>query len=245
MIIPDAAVGSIVAAAIAGLVVFISTVLTKEQKTSEFRQVWIDELRKDIAQFVAGVSEVVTLHKFKSIGSEEDYIKFLDDNFEIIHELQTVEHRIVLRLNPNEHQALISQVRAFRKEMLRAYQHKDRAEREEQLTKELLDTIKAVLAFEWHRVKTGEPMFRRVKWAAFIALVCLLLSLVVALFVNQSKGKADEKASQETSQLPQNFVVSESSGTCQRIILRCNNNLPIVATPAVKMCVPKSQCVSE
>ena len=48
-----AAVATIAAALVAGLVSFIVTVLSKEQKTSEFRQAWIDALRSDIADFVA------------------------------------------------------------------------------------------------------------------------------------------------------------------------------------------------
>ena len=43
------AVGVIVAAIIAGLVAFFSLIISKEQTVFDFRQQWIDELRKDIA----------------------------------------------------------------------------------------------------------------------------------------------------------------------------------------------------
>ena len=91
MQLPDAAVGSIIAAAIAGLVVFVSTVLTKEQKTSEFRQAWIDELRKDISQFISGATEVTALMREKA-GDKQSQIDFATDNFELIQQLQSVEH---------------------------------------------------------------------------------------------------------------------------------------------------------
>ncbi|KKB61110.1 hypothetical protein WM40_25065 [Robbsia andropogonis] len=117
MQLPDAAIGSIVAAAIAGLVVFISTVLTKEQKTSEFRQSWIDELRKDISQYISGATEIVTLYARKS-NDPTAQAKFLDDNFELIQELQAVEHRIILRLNSKEHEKLIEQITGFRQKLL-------------------------------------------------------------------------------------------------------------------------------
>ena len=245
--LPDAAVGSIIAAAIAGLVVFISTVLTKEQKTSEFRQIWIDELRKDIAQFIAGVSEVVTLHKFKSNDSAEAYKQFLDDNFEVIHELQTIEHRIVLRLNPDEHENLIRQVKTFRKEMIKAHQstNNDSAELEEKLTKRLLDTTKAVLAFEWKRVKKGEPTFRCVKWGAFGALVCLLGSLVLTLFAFQPRDKTDEKTSQWNSQLVQCFATPEASKTGQQITRKTQKKTKKIEKSAVNECAEKPQSASK
>ena len=41
--------GLIVAAIIAGAVAFVSLIISKEQSISEFRQQWIDELRKDVA----------------------------------------------------------------------------------------------------------------------------------------------------------------------------------------------------
>ncbi len=50
---------AIAAAFIAGAVSFIVTVLSKEQKTSEFRQAWIDALREDLAIFA---SQIVILH---------------------------------------------------------------------------------------------------------------------------------------------------------------------------------------
>ncbi|WP_175908159.1 hypothetical protein [Burkholderia seminalis] len=165
MQLPDAAVGSIIAAAIAGLVVFVSTVLTKEQKTSEFRQAWIDELRKDISQFISGATEVTALMREKA-GDKQSQIDFATDNFELIQQLQSVEHRIVLRLNPIEHASLIRLVTSFRGEMKAAYAGGNRVKEEDRLTKELLDATKTVLSAEWKRVKRGEPTFQYVKWIA-------------------------------------------------------------------------------
>jgi hypothetical protein len=230
VILPDAAVGSIVAAAIAGLVVFISTVLTKEQKTSEFRQVWIDEIRKDIAQYIAGVSEIVAIHGFK-VGDNDAYKKFLDDNFKMIHELQTIEHRIFLRLNPNEHQALVEQVKNFRKNMLQAHQQANRGEREEQLTKQLLDATKEVLSFEWKRVKAGEPTFRRVKWGAFITLVCLLIALVLALFETQPKMEEKVPTTQQPNQILQYFAAPGAPRTNERMLQPKTHSLAVPSTP--------------
>jgi hypothetical protein len=177
MQLPDAAIGSIIAAAIAGLVVFVSTVLTKEQKTSEFRQTWIDELRKDVSQFISGTTEVTALMREKA-NNKKEQIDFAENNFELIQQLQSVEHRIVLRLNPEEHTELIRLITNFRRSMKFAYSNGNRAVDEERLTKELLDATKSVLSSEWKRVKRGEPTFYYVKWIAVTLAVLMLLWLL-------------------------------------------------------------------
>lgn len=200
MQLPDAAVGSILAAAIAGLVVFISTVLTKEQKTSEFRQVWIDEIRKDIAQFISGASEIVALNSVKK-SDMESQLKFIEDNFKLIHELQSIEHRIILRLNPKEHSDLIGKIQNFRKEMILAYSGTERIKLEQKITSDLLDATKAVLKYEWERVKRGEPTFRIVKWGALF-----IISILVFLFFRSPIDFfGDKKIEEEKSGLTQNI----------------------------------------
>ena len=45
------AIATLVAALIAGAIAFVNLTLTKEMKTSEFRQAWIDGLRDELAAF--------------------------------------------------------------------------------------------------------------------------------------------------------------------------------------------------
>ncbi|MDB0529657.1 hypothetical protein LBW56_23600 [Ralstonia solanacearum] len=201
MQLPDAAVGSIITAAIAGLVVFVSTVLTKEQKTSDFRQTWIDELRKDISQFISGTTEVTALIREKA-GDKNAQIDFASDNFELIQQLQSVEHRIVLRLNPKEHAELIGLVTSFRRNMQLAYAGANRISEEERLTKELLDSTKAVLSAEWKRVKRGEPTFLYVKWISVGLALIMGLWLIHAYLTYEpslSKDKAGDSSEKNLS----------------------------------------------
>ena len=250
MILPDAAVGSIIAAAIAGLVVFISTVLTKEQKTSEFRQVWIDELRKDISQFIAGVTEVVALHKSK-VQDLEAYKKFLDDNFKVIQELETLSHRIVLRLNPTEHVELTDLVKNFRKKMLKAYQQPDRETQEERLTRELLGATRQVLSSEWKRVKQGEPTFRLVKKGGLIAMVTLLLALVIAMFFDPEKEKKDKDEEKGSIQIiqyiapssnPNSKSIAPQTPSKAALTPQIQNKTKVIEMPATKDCIEIEKC---
>lgn len=182
MLLPDSAIGSIIAAAIAGVVVFISTMLSKEQKTSEFRQTWIDELRKDISKYISGSTEVITLYYSKN-NDKKNQEKFLDDNFELIHELQTLEHRIILRLNQEEHRELIKKIKKFREELSDIYKNKqshiNRKEEENIVIDELIFETKKILNYEWKRVKKGEVTFRITK---VVSLVVVVLGCAYFLF---------------------------------------------------------------
>jgi len=182
MPIPDAAIGPIFAAMIAALAVFISTVLSKEQKTSEFRQAWIDELRKDVAQYVSGTIEFAALFSQKKRKLEG--IDFLAENFDAIRDLQSIEYRIIFRLNPIKHASLISKIKGLRLQMISLYeQGTTNNELEEAITGAITDDCKIILKSEWERVKKGESGFRLVKWAAMgIAILGLLASLLYLFF---------------------------------------------------------------
>jgi hypothetical protein len=56
--IPDAAIGAVVAALIAGTVSLLGLIISKEQKTSEFRQAWIDALRCDLSAFLTQINAI-------------------------------------------------------------------------------------------------------------------------------------------------------------------------------------------
>ncbi|MBU7439675.1 hypothetical protein [Paraburkholderia fungorum] len=200
MQLPDAAVGSIIAAAIAGIVVFVSTVLTKEQKTSEFRQTWIDELRKDVSEFISGTTEVTALMREKA-GDKNAQLEFASENFELIQQLQSVEHRIVLRLNPIEHERLLRLVTNFRADMKSAYAGGNRLKDEENLTKELLDSTKAVLRSEWKRVKRGEPTFRCVKWIA-VGLAAIMSVWLLHAYLTDKPSSDKENAADSSTKNP-------------------------------------------
>ena len=63
------AIGLIIAAIIAGVVSFLSLIISKEQSISDFRQQWIDALRKDIAIIVG---RVVAIHGESIVEHKEN-----------------------------------------------------------------------------------------------------------------------------------------------------------------------------
>ena len=89
------------------LVAGLNAILTKEQKTSEFRQMWIDALRNDLADFV-GETEVFMAYAIYKKGRGESGTEFFDAHNEALRKAAAAYHRIRLRLNPEEHQQLLT-----------------------------------------------------------------------------------------------------------------------------------------
>jgi hypothetical protein len=77
------AIATTVAAIIAGTIAFLSTILAKEQKTSEFRQNWIDALREDIADFV-GESDVFFGYALVPRNDETSGLDFVEAHKDLV-----------------------------------------------------------------------------------------------------------------------------------------------------------------
>ena len=96
-----------VAALITAMISFVNLTLNKEQKTSEFRQAWIDGLRSDLAIFFSSaralcrvMQEVRSPH---SSDEDVEYFRFTKDQVSKMRfEGADALYRIKLRLNKNE-----------------------------------------------------------------------------------------------------------------------------------------------
>lgn len=169
--------GPVTAALIAGGITFVITVLTKEQKTSEFRQTWIDALRADIAEFVSTaqmIGYVVT--SMKSSGTDEPTIaKFLYDQHKDFIVLHQCRYRIKLRLNPKEHSDLTEKIdRLVSKPPL---------DMDDEFigtaVQAIIEAGQSVLKAEWQRVKRGETIFRWTKRASLFILIAAAVGGII------------------------------------------------------------------
>jgi hypothetical protein len=98
----------IIVSLIAVIFSFIGLIITKEQKTSEFRQKWIDEIRSDIAKLMGCLSHFST--NWLLLDNTEDVDvrkKFLTDNISLINEIHVLFYHIELRLNSEKDHQLI------------------------------------------------------------------------------------------------------------------------------------------
>ena len=163
--------GPVVAAIIAGAVAFLASVFSKEQKTSEFRQAWIDSLRNDLAEFTSILLQVgdelsVRQKRGEDIQALRAHLRAKEPEFQ---RLEACKARIALRLNPKEHAGLLNAVNA----LTEPSDHDVKAAA-------LIAESQKVLKAEWKRVKRGEPIFFVTKW---LSLIVCATSVVIAVAI--------------------------------------------------------------
>ncbi|MGP1832261.1 hypothetical protein ACTTBA_04210 [Shewanella frigidimarina] len=160
---------AVITAALISLIVAVtSAVIAKEQKVSEFRQVWIENLRNDIAEVVSlSYSFIVEKEKAKSFNvlmKQQDYDQAVHNSqlecsrksMDIMGNILKTSILIKLRLNPKEHMLILNAVKLLINNLQK--------EKTDIRTSFLdLDEVQAlsheVLKSEWEKVKKGEKHF--------------------------------------------------------------------------------------
>ena len=102
-----AAIATLVAALITSAISFVNLTLTKEQKTSEFRQTWIDSLREDLAGFFGAARTfaraVEVFHRFGPDYKDKAALLISDQKIsDLRYQAAETLCKIKLRLNPDE-----------------------------------------------------------------------------------------------------------------------------------------------
>jgi hypothetical protein len=174
MTIPDVAIGGIAAAIITALITFLGLIISKENKTSEFRQAWIDALRADFSSLLAHLHALRGTIKVLGI-TPESWKEARPDIVAVNQALSGIR----LRLNPTEKQSktifvLLDSLEAKFKpgEALIDCDFGG-------LEKELIKEAQVFLKTEWKRVRSGELVFR-IALSLSIMLVAAGLVIVVA-----------------------------------------------------------------
>lgn len=162
--LPDAAVGAVVAALIAGLISLLGLVISKEQKVSDFRQAWIEGLRAEMVEFLAQINAVRDAMNL-NYKEHSEKLKLLSPHFV---SLNKATFSILLRLNDKEELSknVIDSIETFNKlvdDKTRLTIENIRAAEEA-----FLVSSQRLLKSEWKRVKSGEPIFR---WTRRLAVV--------------------------------------------------------------------------
>lgn len=169
--------GPAIAAMIAGVISFSITVLSKDQKTSEFRQAWIDGLRNDVAEMAGMVS---ALSSFRSEYEErnKDAVEIFLERLEDFSKVDGLIYRIRLRLNPKEHQKIF---------VLLDFFHDGNSADDEAIsaaTEEFVAEVQVVLKAEWARVKSGELSYRILKYLSLAVATGAVCYVVLSFFKN-------------------------------------------------------------
>ena len=166
-VIPDAAIGAVASATIGGLLAFIGLLVAKENKTSEFRQAWIDALRTDLSKMIAS-AKVIRGAVSVEFGSPGDLFNATEKHFLDINQAAT---SIRLRLNPDEEvcRRILEGVSKLEKLMIETKPIDLYAC--QACETEILSHARALLKQEWIRVRRGEILFVVTKWVGLILIL--------------------------------------------------------------------------
>ncbi|HEX8309312.1 MAG TPA: hypothetical protein VF645_12930 [Allosphingosinicella sp.] len=173
--LPDVAVGAVVAAFLTGIISLLGLIISKEQKTSEYRQAWIDSLRSEISQLIAHINVCYAMRE----QGEEDWSILRLDAIAV----NQAAAQIKLRLNPEEKSSrkILQHI-----EDLEVFIHTEETsfERLNQIEEDLAADAQALLKAEWVRVRRGELTFRVAKLCAAAMVVVILALLLVTPFLS-------------------------------------------------------------
>lgn len=184
------AMATLVAALITAAVSFVSLTLTKEQKTSEFRQSWIDGLRNELASFLAAsrafARAIEMLNRFGPSYTEVSVLRLNDEKVgDLRYQAAESLCKIQLRLNPNEpeHKELLRLLQRAIEEQNAMIENKTGIE----ATTKAIETASAyaqpILKKEWERVKQGELPFRIARnWVTPSIVLISLTFIAYAMF---------------------------------------------------------------
>lgn len=169
--------GAIGAAIIAAAVSLIGLIISKEQKTSEFRQAWVDDLRREIAEYLVNfnsISDALQI-KYKSYSEKREML------FPLYENLNKSSFMINLRLNYKEELAknVISSMKNMQNELISELIN---LERIRFLEANLLQNSQTLLKEEWNRVKRGETNFIIAKFISGLLLAIFLIYIAIILF---------------------------------------------------------------
>lgn len=200
----DIGIGAVGAAIIAGLVSLLGLIIGKEQKVSEFRQAWIDDLRKCIIAYLACINAISDTIRLKKSGDPIGNAKLLES----YKQLNEASHGITLRINPNEAASKDLKKHMDRFEDMAGDNLKLTPDNIRAIEKDFLDSSKRLLKFEWDRVKRGEDTFVWTKYAVISATIAMI-AVFVWLWIdrgNHDGRQSSNSAPQSTQQVSTNFI---------------------------------------
>jgi hypothetical protein len=176
------AVGAITAAFIAGFFSFLNLAMSKEQKVSEFRQEWINNLREEIAEYISAISFYAWAYNVKSRVQNNDkniseFHESLEDTFSRASKYYTL---ITLRINPDDKDKRLKELNSdFLRTLNKVRDSARSGDWSSAISNSRQLDLKAqpILKHEWERVKRGEPGFRAARYTAIGILVLCILAV--------------------------------------------------------------------
>lgn len=206
---PDAALGAagaIIASMVAAFVALAGLIVSKEQKTSEFRQAWIDALRADSTSAVA---QFIVYSEGRQFGGHPT----AERSATALAAYRAAEAAVRLRLNVREDASKLAFSRLDQMNHLIAVGDFD-GTKVAASTSYFIASVQPILKTEWERVKRGEFWFRAAK-VAFLAAVVLAIALLILIYLRAgSTAQPQAKPSQPPASVLHLSLTSVAGGAC-------------------------------
>jgi hypothetical protein len=184
----DISIGAIGAALIAAVVSLLGLIISKEQKTSEFRQAWIDSLRAEITQYLTSFNAIADALRV-TYNTQADKVAALSPLYSKLNESNFA---ITLRVNPDEERSRSLLSAMIRFKQLTANDADMVPAKIRPIELDFLSSSKELLKYEWNRVKGGEFTFKLTKAIAAAVIIGTIFALVI-LAGKKPKGDDTEK----------------------------------------------------
>lgn len=179
------AIAAVTAALISAIISVVNMVISKDQKTTEFRQEWINSVRIEISNIIAlaksikSQSHIINLLDSKP-ETRKDAIEHISDAVKnYSRELNNSYSKLLLFLNPKEHESLISLLDTLvsLSKIGGEAKNTDVIRQCDLVIEESQKTLKK----EWTIVKRGELTFVLTKYMFIASLVFLLIVLILRI----------------------------------------------------------------
>lgn len=199
------AAATVVAAFIAALVSLVSLVNSKEQKTTEFRQAWINSLRTEVARFQSQARYIAgAIHNAQRFDpncftrDSKSYETYAENRAEI----SNAYYLVSLHFKPDD--------KDFDKLKGKMESVLDQLGRPSKVTfdsinKDLEETtleVRCLLKKEWERVKRGEDPYKWTRYSTIALSTVLLIIIVGGAFALQNSQFLFSKPSEKTTASP-------------------------------------------
>jgi hypothetical protein len=178
--LPEIAIGAIVAAIIGAMISLAGLIVAKESKVSEFRQAWIDSLRGELSSFASNLNALSDANVIE-FDDEKERFETLKDHTSALNEAY---YSVALRLNVDE--AASVSVRSAMVNLAGAV-HNPASFVKENFDKDQVEFIRvsnALLKDEWKRVKAGEKVYRDTRRVAVATILSLAVIMIVIIGAN-------------------------------------------------------------
>jgi hypothetical protein len=181
------AIATVIAALIGGLIAFLSAVLSKESKTSEFRYTWLNSVLDDIAKFSSVVESIsATASSIQETEGNEKVNAFLRASEPEVREALDAYYRARIRLYPKEHERVLSALGRLRALFLTGSAPDPSLV--SPLVQEIVQEGHNALKDEWGKVKRGETIFVVTKWfflGVFVLAFLIGMGFAISSWLNR------------------------------------------------------------